>query len=340
MRAAILVQAKKPLQIRDVDMPKIGRSEVLVKVKACGICHSDLHFIEGLRPTGKIPIILGHEAAGVIEEVGEDVYGYCKGDRVAIDYYFTCGVCSYCRTGLENLCQRIVRFGMDVDGAYAEYTKVPYRSLCKIPSNISFEEAAVCTDAVATPYHALKDIGVLKMNEVVALYGIGGLGINAVQIAHTFGAKIIAVDVSLKKLDLAKQFGADFVIDAKAEDPVKEILELTNGEGVDLALEFIGLPDTIIQTIKSVKKGGRAVIVGLSVREVQLNSIDLVVRELSLKGSRGLLLRNLEEVLELVKYGKIKVKPIISDVYSLEEINNGIRNLREGSTIRSLVKLS
>ncbi|MHA1333556.1 MAG: alcohol dehydrogenase catalytic domain-containing protein [Candidatus Odinarchaeia archaeon] len=338
MKAALLVKPKTPLEVKDVEIPKVNKNEVLVKVKACGICHSDLHFIYGDRPTGKLPIILGHEAAGIVEEVGEEVTDFSKGDRVAINYYFTCGKCPYCRAGLENLCEHIIRFGMDVDGAYAEYTKVPARSLAKIDPEVSFEEAAVATDAVATPYHALKDSGNLRINDTVAIYGIGGLGINAVQIAHISGARVIAIDIVDEKLDLAKQLGADETINAKNEDPVEKIMTLTNNKGVDLAVEFIGLPKTIVQAINSVKRSGRAVLVGFSPRDIQVNPTELILKEVSIKGSRGLLHRTLIEVLTLVKEKKINLKPVITNIFSIDEINEGISQLREGKTIRSIVK--
>jgi propanol-preferring alcohol dehydrogenase len=338
LKAAVLDKPKKNLDVKDVEIPKLERSEVLVKVKACGICHSDLHFINGERPTGKLPIILGHEAAGVVSEVGEDVQDFVRGDKVAISYYFTCGKCNYCRAGFENLCNHILRFGMDVDGAYAEYTKAPARSLVKVGSKLSLREAAVATDAVATPYHALIRIGKLKINETVAIFGVGGLGINAVQIAHISGAKVIAVGRSWEKLNLAKKLGADEIISAREEDPVRKIMDLTSGEGVDLAAEFIGMPATINQTVNSIKKRGRAVIVGLSVNRVDLNSINLVLRELKIMGSRGLLVRDLSEVLKLVENKDIKLKPVITNIYSLNEINEGIEKLREGKTIRSVIE--
>jgi len=183
MKAARFYEVVKPLKIEDVEVPKIGPKEGLVKVRACGLCHTDLHFLEGVLKPGKTPIILGHEVAGEVVDLGEEVRGLQRGDRVIIYLYFTCGGCYYCQTGRESLCTNLSgHLGFTVDGGYAEYVKAPARNLFKIPNGLSFDESAVLVDAVATPFHAVKGVAQVRLGETVVVYGAGGLGIYAVQI--------------------------------------------------------------------------------------------------------------------------------------------------------------
>ncbi len=334
MKAAVLRKPREPLSIEDVKTPRPGFGEVLVEVKACGLCHSDLHFMDGVRRTGKLPIILGHEAAGVVVEVGEGVTDVDVGDRVAIEYYFTCGRCRYCRTGNENLCENILRFGMDVDGAFAEYAKAPARNVVKVPEGVSMVDAAVSTDAVATPYHALRYVGELRGGEWLVVYGIGGLGVHAVQIAKLFGANVVAVDVLEEKLGLARRYGADYTVNASEVDPVEEVRAITGG-GADVAVDLAGRVETVEYAVKSVRPLGRVVCVGFPPESVPIDVSDVIVRKVVIKGSRGLRHTDLEEVLSLVAKGV--VKPVVSHRFRLEEINEGYERLRRGELIRGVV---
>jgi len=339
MRAALLHKIKEPLKLEDIPKPKIKPNEVLVKVKACGICHSDLHFIDGILRVGKLPIILGHEAAGIVAKVGEDVKGFSEGEHVIIHFYISCGTCHYCRNGQENLCDKVVRFGMDVNGAFAEYAKVPARNLIKLPVEVKFEEGALLGCALGTSYHALKDTGKLKEDETIAIYGIGGLGMSAVQIAKLCGAHTIAVDIVDEKLNIAKKLGAEITINAKNKDPVKTIRDLTNGEGADLSVEFIGLPETITQALNSTRKRGRCVLVGFSALNVSVNTNDIIIRELTIRGSRGMSRTNLIELTRLVKAKKLDLAPLVTKIIPLEKINVGIDILRSKAAVRVVVKV-
>jgi len=339
MRAALLYQPKTPLRVEDVTEPKIGPEDVLIEAKACGLCHSDLHLIDGVLSPGKWPIVLGHEAAGVVAETGGKGVDFSEGDRIIVLYYFTCGKCYYCKIGLENLCLNLKRFGIDEDGAFAEYARVPASSLIELPEEVSFAQGAVLCCAVGAAYHALKDKGRLRIGETVAIYGTGGLGMNAVQIAKAIGAHVIAVDVVKEKLEFARKLGADIAINAKEEDPVKKIIDLTNGEGVDVAAEFIGLPKTVEQVICSVRKGGRAIIVGFTAEKVRMDTNEIVRREIQVTGSRGQTKRDLVELTQLVKADKLNVDPIITNRITLDEINKGIAMLRTGAPIRVMMEL-
>jgi len=338
MRAAVFNGSDKQLKIENVPMPVIGPGEVLVNVKACGICHTDLNYIEGVKPTGKLPIILGHEPAGVISRVGEDVKEFNEGDRVVVYLFLSCGECKYCRTGKENLCERKQTVGTTVDGGFAEYLKVPAKALVKLPDEVPFEEGATLACSGMTPYHALKDIANLKIGETLAVYGTGGLGMNAIQIAKALGARsIVAVDIVKEKLDIAKKLGAKFTINASEENPPSRIRELTNGEGVDVAIQTTPVPKVTEQAIESVGKGGRALIVGWGAPEtvIQVNTMHLLMNEAKLMGCVGGIKQNLVELVELVRSGKIK--PIVSRKIPLEQINSGIEMLRKGIPIRLVV---
>lgn len=340
MRAAVFYGSRKPLKIEEVPVPVIGPREVLINIKACGICHTDLNYMDGIKPTGKLPIIPGHEPAGVISKIGKDVKEFKEGDRVVVYITLTCGECRYCRIGKENLCERKQTVGVTVDGGFAECLKVPARSLVKLPSEIAFEEGAILACGVVTPYHALKDIADLRIGETLAVYGTGGLGMSAIQIAKALGAlNILAVDIVAEKLKLAKKLGANFIINALEENPPVRIRELTNGEGVDVAIQLTPVPKVTEQAIESVGKGGRVVIVGWGAPEslFQVNTLDLLGKEVKLMGCAGARKQNLVELVELVRSEKIHIKHIISHKVSLDEINSGIEMVRKGVPIRVVV---
>jgi propanol-preferring alcohol dehydrogenase len=343
MRAAILYEYCKPLKIEDVPTPVIGPKDVLINIKACGICHTDLNYMDGIKQTGKLPIILGHEPAGVISEIGDDVKGFNVGDRVVVYICISCGECKYCVNGRENLCVRRQFVGITVDGGFAEYLKVPASSLVKIPNEIPFEEAAILACGAITPYHALKDIANLRRGETLAVYGVGGLGMSAIQIAKALGARsILAVGRRREKLELAKRLGANFVIDASEENPPLRIKEFTKGEGVDVAIQLTPVPRLTEQAIESVGKGGKVVAVGWGAPEslFQVNTLDMLNKELRIMGCALGTKQNLVELVELMRSGKVSTKYMISNKISLEEINLGMDMVRGGAPIRVVVTLS
>ena len=338
MRAAVLHKPNQSLAIEDVDVPEIGENDVLVRVKACGICRSDLHFFEGTLKVGKLPLVLGHEASGIVERAGTNVHEVSQGDRVTIYFYLYCGKCRFCEAGQHNLCIGLRRFGMDCDGAFGEFTKVPARNLVKLPDCIGFAEGAILGCAVGTSYHALRDVGRLMLGETVAIYGTGGLGLSAVQIANMSGARTIAVDISDMKLEHAKRFGADATINASKENPVDRIRDLTDNTGVDLSVEFVGSQATIQQAIDSTRKNGRVVLVGFSGKTATLDPNELIVNNLTICGSRGLLRQNLVELIELVASGKLNLKENVSHRIELDEVNRGLDLLRSGEALRVLIE--
>jgi D-arabinose 1-dehydrogenase-like Zn-dependent alcohol dehydrogenase len=213
MKAAIFHGPNRPLQIEERPIPTIQPHQVLVKVAACGVCHTDLHYLDHGTPTyKKPPLILGHESSGTIAEVGGAVKHFKAGDRVLLPAVVSCGTCEFCRTGRENICQTMTMFGNNVDGAYAEYVVAPAKDIFALPKEIPLEEGAIIADAISTPYHAVKNRAEVKAGDSVVVFGCGGVGINIVQLAAAAGGVVIAVDISEGKLAWAKKLGATYTV--------------------------------------------------------------------------------------------------------------------------------
>jgi len=334
VKAARLHEYGKDLVVEDISIPSIGPSDVLVRVKACGVCHSDIHMIDGIIKVPSLPRVLGHEVAGEIVEVGQDVHGINIGERVALSFiYKVCNVCRYCIEGFENICRNILYTGFHVDGGYAEYIKAPENSIFKIPEGVSYEEAAIATDAIATAYHTIKRIAKVSINENVVVYGLGGLGLSAIQILKAIGAYVIGVDVNDEKLKLAEKLGADEVINSSLEDPIKRI-KLKGG--VDVALDFTSSIKAKEQAFESIKPHGRLVIAGVAEGRLNISPRRLVFGEMMLSGSFAFTRLDVTESLNLVSRGIVKV---IYEQYSLQDINKALKLLKEGKILfRSIVK--
>lgn len=329
MQAVRLVKPGQVLEAQEVPIPKVGADDVLVQVKASGICHSDAHYRAGLSPVHPLPLTLGHEVAGVIEEVGADVRGLEPGDRVCLHYLVTCGQCQYCHQGSEQFCSSGSMIGKYRDGGYAEYIGIPARSVFRLPDEIPFEQGAIMMCSAATSFHALQKVR-LKPGESVAVYGAGGLGMSALQLARALGAlEVYAVDINPGKLALAEVYGA-VPINARETDPVAEIRRLTHDRGVDVALELIGLPLTMEQALRSVAVFGRVGLVGLSDQKISLDSYrQLVMREAEIIGVADHLAQELPILIEFVRRGRLDLSKVIAATIPLEadRINQALDQL-------------
>jgi 2-desacetyl-2-hydroxyethyl bacteriochlorophyllide A dehydrogenase len=340
MRAVRLVELGQPLKNQDVPIPAVGEKDVLVQVKAAGICHSDVHYRAGASPVGPLPQTLGHEVAGVVEEVGARVTGLTVGDRVCLHYLLTCGECAYCRVGLEQFCVQGQMIGKHCDGGYAEYIVAPARNAVPLPEEVSFAHGAVLMCSSATSYHALRK-GRLQPGETVAVFGIGGLGMSAVQLARAFGAlAVYAVDINQDKLELAERFGA-IPVDSTQGDPVAEIHRLTSGRGVDVALELIGLKVTMEQAIRSLAVLGRAVMVGIADKPIEIDSYrELLGREAEVIGSADHLSWELAHLLEFVRQGMLDLSQVVTRQVPLEAdaVNQTMDDLEAfGGAVRTVI---
>jgi len=340
MKAVQLVQIGQPLEAREVPVPSPGNRDVLVRIEAAGICHSDVHYRAGTSPAGPLPITLGHEVAGVVDQVGAEVSGFRTGDRVCLHYLVTCGECEYCRAGHEQYCVRGEMIGKHRDGGYAEYIAVPARSVVLLPEEISFEHGAVMMCSSATSYHALRKAR-LQATETVALFGVGGLGMSAIQLALALGAwEVYAVDISEDKLRLAKHYGAR-PIDANDVDPVDEIRRLTGGRGVDVALELIGLPVTQAQCVQCLAVFGRAVMVGITDQPFEINAYHHIIgREAEIVGCSDHLIQELPTVLDLAGLGLLDLSGVVTHRVPLDSSAiNGVMDSLEhfGGEVRTVI---
>ena len=318
MKAIRFVGADQPLQMQEIPIPEIGRSGILVRVKAAGICHSDVHYRAGISPVKPVPLTLGHEVAGVVEKIGSHVTNVRVGDRVCLHYNIACGNCHHCQTGNDQFCEKVLMIGHYANGGYAEYIAVPARNAVHLSDEIPFEQGATLMCASATAFHSLRKSRV-KPGETVAVFGAGGLGQSAIQLARAFGAiTVYAIDINEEKLNLATHYGA-IPINAQRVDVVEEIKKLTKGKGVDVAIEMIGLPQTMKQAVQSAGVMARVVIVGLSNKPLEINTYnDLIGRELELIGSNDHHLHELPLLVEMARKKILDTSRIVTRAVPLE----------------------
>src|SRR5215212_823805 len=318
MEAIRMIEPGKPLELQKIPIPTAGEEEVMVRVRAAGICHSDAHYRAGRSSMGKLPITLGHEVSGIVESTGSQVATVKTGDRVALHYNISCGDCYYCSSGNEQFCTSVKMLGHHVDGGYAEYIAVPARNAIPLPDEISFEEGATLMCASATALHALRK-GRVKDGETVAVFGVGGLGLSAIQLAKALGAvEVYAVDIKQDKLELASEYGA-IPVDAGRCDAVEEIRRLTKGKGVDVALEMIGLQRTMQQTVEALGVMGRAVIVGISRTPLQVDPYaTLIGYEAEVIGSNDHLLQELPLLVDMARRKVLDTSHVVSQVIPLD----------------------
>jgi threonine dehydrogenase-like Zn-dependent dehydrogenase len=339
MRAARFLGAGQPISVQEVPDPTPGPMDVVVSVQASGICASDLHFIHGEIPLPAVPpLTLGHEASGTVHSVGEQMPGgWVEGARVSIMGGKPCFACPSCASGRIEECTAPEVMGAHYDGAWAELVRVPWYALARIPEGVSFEHAAIACDAVATPFAALLERGGLRTGERVGIWGVGGLGTHAVQIARLAGASFIAaVDPLPGARERALRLGADLALDP-SQDVRNAIREATGGHGLDLAMDAIGRASVIRQAISSLARGGRVVVVGQSFETLEAGPILLVsFLGIGILGHLGYGKRHLEAVLRLIAAGRLDLTESVSDRLPLERVNEGVERLtsKEGSPVR------
>jgi len=340
MKAVRLTKIGNPLELQEISLPKIGERDVLVRVKAAGICHSDVHYRSGISPVGALPQTLGHEVAGIVEEVGAQVNFPKIGDRVCIHYQLSCGDCYFCVSGNEQFCKQGMMIGKHCDGGYAEYIAVPARNTILLPDEVTFEQGAILMCSSATSFHALKKAR-LKVGETVAVFGAGGLGISAIQLARIMGAlDVYSIDINKDKLKLSEKFGA-IPINAADEDPVSSLYKYTNNIGVDVALEVIGLPQTMKQAIESMGVFGRTALVGITDKPFEIFSYqELIGKEAEVIGCSDHLLSELPLLVELVRRKKLDLSHVITKKISLDAslINEVMDDMGKfGSEVRAVI---
>ena len=341
MKAVRLVQPGRPLELHDVPVPRPGPLEVLVRVQAAGICHSDAHYRAGKSLVHPLPMTLGHEVAGLVEATGAAVTNLLTGDRVCLHYLATCGTCEWCARANEQFCASGQMIGKYRDGGYAEFIVIPARSVFKLPDEIPFESGAIMMCSSATSLHALRQAR-MQPGETVAVFGVGGLGLSAIQVARALGAgEVFAVDIQPRKLELARQLGA-IPIDARVADPVESIREQTRDRGVDVALELIGLPLTMQQAVRALAIQGRAALVGITEKSFTVSSYqELINREAEIIGVSDHLASEIPLLLDFARSGKLNFANIISRTVPLDApaINESLDRLESfGEDVRVVIK--
>jgi propanol-preferring alcohol dehydrogenase len=335
MKAAVLREFAGPITVEEVETPSPGAGEVLVKVHACGVCHSDLHLAQGdwemLRGITKMPLIGGHEIAGVVSEVGEGVMELKVGDRVGVPWlHWTCGDCEYCRAGRETLCGKQKITGCMVDGGFAEYVKAPASHASKLPDGLTFEEAAPLLCAGLTVYKALKNAGIAK-GERLAVFGVGGLGHLAVQIGHAMGAQVCAIDIADDKLELAKSLGAEWTINAATEQVPKRVRAIG---GAHVALVTSASAAAYETALRCLRKGGTLAVVGMPNEPFKVSAVALVSGETRIVASAVGTREDLRELFELV--GKFPIRCHV-ETRKLEELPAVFEEMSRGALLGRVV---
>ena len=362
MRTVILEEPHADLKVEEIPIPEPRRGEVLVKVTACGACHTDLHVIKDETPF-PTPAVLGHEITGTVEALGPELEDRAEelseGTRVASSFIMPCGTCQYCVKGRDDVCERFFALnrlkGVLYDGetrlfrgdgrplamysmgGLAEYAVVPATDVFPLPEKLPPEESAILGCAVFTAYGAVRHGADLRAGEKVAVVAMGGVGSNMVQIARAFGAsQVIAVDVVQEKLDSAKDIGATDVVNGAEEDAVERVMELTDGEGVDVAFEALGRPETFTQATKLIRDEGRMVAVGIApgTTAAPVEITQLVRRSQRIIGSYGARTRtDMPEVLSLAARGLLEPQNTVTRTFSLDEADAAYKMLDRGEVV-------
>ena len=331
MKAAFLREFGKGLSIEETEIPQPGDDEVLVKVRASGLCASDLHIIDGMIPSVHLDYVPGHEMAGEVYQIGKNVTGFHIGQHVITAIDVICGHCRFCRTGQTHLCTSLKRIGFEINGSHEEYAVVPKNNLFPIDDSVPFEQAAVIPDAVACMYHAIKDKGQVRAGDKVLILGVGGLGLQGIQIAKYFGAEVYATSRQDHKLKVARQLGADAGINTAKESLETVLQALTNGEMCDVIFDNIGVRESVEQALHVLRPGGKIITVGYNDSEFTANYQQVVIKEKEIIGIRGSSRQNLVETIQLVEKGIIK--PYIYQTFPLEQINEALEQLRHGGNL-------
>jgi NDMA-dependent alcohol dehydrogenase len=364
-KAAVMTVIDQPLEIRtdvEVESPRAG--EVKVRMGASGVCHSDLSMQNGTMMAAT-PIVLGHEGAGIIEEVGEGVTGLAAGDHVVISWVPQCGQCFFCTHGQAQLCEmanialasgglldgttRFTSQGsplyqMAASGTFSEVSVIPAIGAVKIDPSLDLKVAALIGCGVLTGTGAALNTANIKKGDTVAVVGCGGVGLNVIQGARIAGAgEIIAVDMNETKLQMAKQFGATTSVNAAQGDPVSQVMDLTQQRGADVSFEVIGLPQTIDQTITMARRGGQAILVGVPRMDVMINLpafFGVVLAEKTIKGcwyGSSDVRRDVPKLIDLYQKGELKLDELISRTITVEQVNEAFDAMKTGEVARSVI---
>lgn len=330
MRAARMYGPGTALQVEFVAIPKPKQGEALLRVRAAGLCHTELHLLDGVLNPGVVPLTPGHEVvADVVEVAGTAIVA--PGQRVLLYYYAPCGACRYCRGGHEQLCPFAARqFGFTADGGFAEYLTAPVTSLVPLPETLSDDEAVGLACGAATAYHAARTVADVRIGETVVVYGVGGVGLYLIQLCRLAGARVIAISRTNEKLAFAHQFGAE-TVNAREQEPLTAVLDRTEGNGADVVFDLVASSDTLELAPRMLARRGRLVFCGYGEAQLSLPPLWLVLRELRILGSVGNTLDELHEVVRLAEAGLLQ--GTTTGPFALHDLGDAIRALRSGEIV-------
>jgi L-iditol 2-dehydrogenase len=323
MKAAIL-KDKRNMVVEEVPTPQAGPGEVILKTKDVGICGSDLH----LYATGLLPpdVIMGHECAGVVVEVGDGVKDWNVGDRVSIHGGIACGQCFWCKKGHTNICREVGGIGLgDMPGAYSEFLKVVPSQMVRVPDEVSLRDAALL-DPFSTAVHAVLLSG-FKMRDTALVMGAGPIGLCIIQQLRLAGARlIVATELVERRARTAKEFGADIVMDPN-EDVLDKLAELTDGVGVDYVFECVGVPDTTVEAFRLVRRAGKVVLVGVCMEPTTVQPVLWMINEISMQTTMGFTNEEFEASLDLIHKGVLKTDGLVTETISIEQLPEAFERL-------------
>ncbi|NMC04060.1 MAG: zinc-dependent alcohol dehydrogenase family protein [Candidatus Lokiarchaeota archaeon] len=326
MKAAI-IKKKRVLSVENIEKPKIAGNEVLVKVKASGVCGTDVHVYEDEVPIAKLPVIPGHEFCGEVEAIGKDIKDIKAGDRIAVEPNLFCGHCHFCRTAKKHFCENWAAVGLTRSGGFAEYCAVPRQAVYKIEDKLGFNEAAFF-EPVACVLHGIERSQV-KPGDSVVVMGAGSIGLIYVQALKAFGIKnVISCDIDDNKLQIAKNLGADKVLNTKHDDVVKVVKDMTGGLGVESVIDAAGAKATLSMAFNLVQNCGSVVVFGVPTEPMEVNMYDVYRREISIIGSFTNPYTN-EQALKLLATGKIKFDQIISHPVAIDDVESAMIKMRD-----------
>jgi 2-desacetyl-2-hydroxyethyl bacteriochlorophyllide A dehydrogenase len=330
---------QKPISIEDIPVPIPTSGEVLIKVAACGLCRTDLEYLKVEEATPKPPpIILGHEPAGTVAGIGAGVSNVTVEQRVLIATAIPCLTCDFCRQGQQNLCPNMSLVGANRDGAFAEYVTAPATGVIPLPDSLPLEESAIITDAVSTSYHAVYNRARVKKGDTVVIYGAsGGLGLICVQMASAIGARVIGIGRKKWKLEKTMEFGASEIISSEEVDSVDRAVKQISEGGADISIDVTGSARMIESACRTIRQGGRIIVIGFSFEKVRLSINRLMWQELNVMGSKNYCLSDMPAIIRLVENGVVTPGKIVSHRFKLEEINEAYRMLERGELLRGIV---
>jgi len=338
MQAAIYRNPYESLSVEERDIPVIGQREVLIKVRVCAICNSDLSYIDrGMAPQAAPPLILGHELSGEIADLGDRVQDLSIGDRVILPATLSCGNCEGCRRNDESSCENLVYLGSGVDGGFAQYIAVDAKHVRVLPDWAGYELGSVISNLFLGAYHLVFERSRIQDGDKVVIFGSGAFGLSILQMAHLRHADVYMVDLFDWKLEIAKKYSAAGVLNSNrasvCEDALKELL----GDRADVIIDTVGAPRTLIQGMRVLKKGGHHIMAANSDNQIPFLLSQILLNEMTISGVLSAPIHCYENVIHLLEKKKLQWEELITQKYSLKDINRGINHLRLGQSLRTLI---